>query len=128
MLLPHCRTQLVGHSSESANQIKQCIDDWVTAGLAKGRAFAIAGSNLTVSFITKYYCLVYIHCSDNEYNVATGIIFQIFNFTATTAAPSGDAALPTWAWIIIAVGGAILVACLVAVLFSIAICVKRGRR
>lgn len=61
-------------------------------------------------------------------NVATGIVFQIFNFTTTTAAPSGDAALPTWAWIIIAVGGAILVASLAAVLFSIAICVKRGRR
>ncbi len=53
MLLPHCRTQLVGYSSESADQIKQCIDNWVTAGLAKGQAFAVAGSNLTVSFITK---------------------------------------------------------------------------
>ena len=66
MLLPHCRTQLVGHSSESTDQIKQCIDDWVTAGSAKGRAFAVAGSNLTVSFITKYYGVVYIYCSDNE--------------------------------------------------------------
>ena len=46
MLLPHCRTQLVGHSSESADQIKQCIDDWVTAGSAKGRAFAVAGTLL----------------------------------------------------------------------------------
>lgn len=50
MQLSHCRTQLVGHSSESAGQIKKCIDDWVTAGLAKGQAFAVAGSNLTVSF------------------------------------------------------------------------------
>ena len=51
MLLSHCRTQLVGHTSESAGQIKKCVDDWVTAGLANGQAFAVAGSNLTVSLI-----------------------------------------------------------------------------
>ena len=56
------------------------------------------------------------------------IAFQIVNFTATPTAPSGGAALPAWTWIIIAVGGVLLVACLVAVLFSIAIYCKRKRR
>ena len=53
MLLSHCRTQLVGHNTESVGQIKKCIDDWITAGLAKGQAFTVAGSNLTVSEITQ---------------------------------------------------------------------------
>jgi hypothetical protein len=44
-----CRTQLIGHNSETADQIKKCIDDWISTGAAKGQAFAIAGSNLTVS-------------------------------------------------------------------------------
>ena len=42
----YIRTQLVGHNSETAGRI---IDDWITAGSAKGQAFAFAGSNLTVS-------------------------------------------------------------------------------
>ena len=50
MSLAGCRTQLIGHNGETAGQIKKCIDDWITAGLAKGQAFAIAGSNLTVSY------------------------------------------------------------------------------
>ena len=49
MLLSYCRTQLVGHNGETAGQIKKCIDDWITAGLAKGQVFAVVGSNLTVS-------------------------------------------------------------------------------
>ena len=57
--------------------------------------------------------------------------FQIVNFVETTAKPgessSGASALPIWTWIVIAVGGALLIACLVTVL-SIAIYVKRKRR
>ena len=48
MPLIDCRTQLIGHNSETAGQIKKCIDDWINAGSVKGQAFAVAGSNLTV--------------------------------------------------------------------------------
>ena len=53
--------------------------------------------------------------------------FQIDYYIETTAAP-GVSTLPIWVWIVIAVGGALLVACLVTVLFSVAICARRNQR
>ena len=51
----YCRTQLVEHDSESADQIKKCIDEWIKAGLASGRVFPISGSNVTVSSTSTIY-------------------------------------------------------------------------
>ena len=43
------RTQIVGYSKETVDDIKKCIDNWILAGKAIGQSLTIGGSNLTVS-------------------------------------------------------------------------------
>ena len=53
-------------------------------------------------------------------------VFQVVNYT-TTVGPEGPA-LPVWVWVIVGVGGALLIAFLVTALFLIAVGTKYKRR
>lgn len=42
---------IVGDDSTSAGQLKMCIDEWISSGVAAAQSFTVGGANLTVSSI-----------------------------------------------------------------------------
>ena len=53
-------------------------------------------------------------------------VIQVINFVEETPPPVG-VPLPTWVWIVVGVGGILLVGCLVTILLSV-ICTARKKR
>ena len=96
----------MGDNSASANDLKQCIDEWIVSGSAAAQSFTVGGSTLMVCI--SEHCVV--------------VVISHISLQVPPPEVPQPSSLPFWIWIIVGVVAGLILCSLVIIICCVICC------